>query len=105
MDTTSATITTVDIVERPIDVPSGYSPNKDGLNDKVRPLGGPFEEMEFRIFNEWGNELYSTTDQNEGWDGTFQGKVQPEGVYTYTLKGVTKKGNAFAKSGTVTLLR
>jgi gliding motility-associated-like protein len=104
-DTALATVTTTDVVEKPIDVPSGYTPNKDGLNDKVRPLGGPFTEMEFKIFNEWGNELYSSTDQNDGWDGTYMGKVQPEGVYMYTLKGVTKKGRAFAKSGSITLLR
>jgi gliding motility-associated-like protein len=89
----------------PIAVPTGFSPNGDGGNDVLHVLGGPFESVDFKIFNGWGNLIYSTTDPKGGWDGTYQGTAQPVGVYVYTVTGKTIDGKNIKMSGNVTLIR
>lgn len=86
-------------------VPSGFTPNGDGENDVFRVRGGPFESIVFRVYNSWGQLIFSTTDQNEGWDGTFKGEDQPMGVYTWTVEVVITGGKVFNKTGDVTLMR
>lgn len=105
-DTAYATIRLIDEEDyKPIAIPTGFSPNNDGNNDVLRVLGGPFQEVDFRIYNGWGNLIFSTTDPNEGWDGTYKGEPQPGGVYVYTAVGITKKGRYIKTSGSVTLIR
>jgi len=89
----------------PVAIPTGFSPNADGTNDVLHVLGGPFKDVDFRIYNEWGNLVYSTTDPNGGWDGTYKGKPQPGGVYVYTAVGTTIAGRYVKLSGNVTLIR
>lgn len=91
--------------ERPVAVPTAFTPNGDGENDELRVLGGPMKDMEFRIFNEWGNELFVSKEQSNGWDGTVNGKVQPAGSYIYILKGVTLSGKEIEMKGKVHLIR
>ncbi len=51
------------------------------------------------------NKVYSSTNIDEGWDGTYNGTNQPMGVYMYILEAVTDKGKPFTKQGNVTLIR
>ncbi|PSR03729.1 MAG: hypothetical protein BRD50_05310, partial [Bacteroidetes bacterium SW_11_45_7] len=63
----------VNVEDEPrIVVPDAFSPNDDGRNDQTMPLTkGPVEIVEFKIFNRWGEELFSMQGQSgEGWDGT-----------------------------------
>lgn len=59
----------------------------------------------FTVFNRWGAKVFETTDINQGWDGAFNGKPQPMGVYIYMIEGVTSSGSPFVKQGNVTLIR
>jgi len=102
-DTTSTQITVEQT--KPVAIPTGFTPNADGKNDVLHVLGGPFKEVTFKIFNEWGNEVFATTDPAIGWDGTYKGKPQPGGVYIYTVVGTTVEDKAVKLSGNVTLLR
>lgn len=86
-------------------VPSGFTPNLDNVNDVLRVRGGPFLEMRFQVFNEWGNLLFHSTSQNEGWDGNFNGEAQPVGVYEYILKGKTIDKKTVNLYGAVNLTR
>jgi gliding motility-associated-like protein len=86
-------------------VPSGFSPNGDGKNDVLRVLGGPYQELEFKIFNNWGELIFTSNSQDRGWDGTRNGVKQPVGVYVYVVKAVTPDGKEHKISGDVTLLR
>src|SRR4030095_7946754 len=70
-------------------IPSAFTPDNDGNNDILFVRGGPFEKMDFRVFNEWGNELFHSTNQAFGWDGTYKGEKQPLGTYVWTLVGKT----------------
>ncbi len=89
----------------PPHVPSGFSPNGDGKNDVLRVLGGPYKELEFQIFNNWGELIFTSNSQDNGWDGTRKGVEQPVGVYVYVVKAVTPDGKEHKISGDVTLLR
>jgi gliding motility-associated-like protein len=86
-------------------VPNAFTPNGDGINDYLIIDGGPFAELELKIYNSWGNLLYESNDVNAAWDGTFKGRVQPNGDYIYTVKGVNVRGERFNRSGSITLMR
>jgi gliding motility-associated-like protein len=87
-------------------LPSGFTPNNDGENDIFIIRGGPFTAVDFKIYNNWGQLIFSTTDINEGWDGTYMGEDAPVGVYTWTYSViVTPNREAIEKKGDVTLMR
>jgi len=62
-------------------------------------------KMDWRIYNRWGQVVFSTTDRHQGWDGKFRGAVQPLDVYTYTLDVEFTDGQKLRKTGDITLLR
>ncbi len=87
-------------------IPSAFSPNGDGKNDVFRIGNIDFEKVqEFRVFNRWGKEIFSTSDPKEGWDGTWNGVPQDGGVYNYMIRLAYPDGNARLFTGTVTLMR
>ncbi|CAN5249340.1 hypothetical protein BH09BAC5_BH09BAC5_20080 [soil metagenome] len=93
------------IITSPPVVPSAFSPNGDGQNDFFWVRGGPFAELELRIYNNWGELIYVGTNQSPGWDGTRDGIPQPIGVYVYTVYAKTPDAKEHHLSGDVTLLR
>jgi gliding motility-associated-like protein len=87
-------------------MPTAFTPNGDGKNDVFKPFPvGIKNYTYFRVFNRWGQMIFSTTDFNKGWDGTINGKPQPTGVYVWVIEGITKEDKKMAKKGTVTLIR
>jgi gliding motility-associated-like protein len=92
-------------ISRIVAVPSGFTPNDDNHNDVLRVRGGPFAEMEFTIYNEWGNLIFSSTQQDIGWDGRYNGEAQPVGVYEYVLRGKTLEDKKITLYGAVNLTR
>jgi gliding motility-associated-like protein len=86
-------------------VPLAFTPNADGNNDILFVRGGPFMQLQFRVYNQWGEMIFETNDQTTGWDGTKQGKEQPGGVYVYTVVATMLDGQQQTISGDVTLLR
>ncbi len=86
-------------------VPSGFSPNGDGDNDVLIVLGGPFLEVELSVYNNWGNLIFYSQNEDVGWDGTWNGKDQPNGDYIYTVRAVTVEGKEFQDHGSVSIIR
>ncbi|MBI4944760.1 MAG: PKD domain-containing protein, partial [Bacteroidetes bacterium] len=86
-------------------VPTAFTPNGDGMNDILYVRGGPMKIMDWRVYNEWGNELFHATTQNEGWDGKYKGKYQEASRYIYVLTGVTYAGDQVDIKGNVTIIR
>lgn len=87
-------------------VPTAFTPNGDGKNDKLIPFPVGIKEIRyFRVFNRWGQQLFSTSTLNDGWDGRFAGHDQASGVYVWMVQGVTKNGKLITKSGTVAMFR
>ena len=105
VDTVTKTISILTDAILPPNVPNAFTPNGDSNNDVYYVRGGPFETIDFKIYNEWGNVVFETTDPSIGWDGKKNGDYQPAGIYTFTLKATTINGKSYKKSGDVTLIR
>lgn len=86
-------------------LPTGFTPNGDNENDVFIIRGGPFKSVDFKIYNNWGQLIYSSTDALEGWNGMYQGENAPLGVYTWTFVVEMPNGQIIKKSGDVTLIR
>ena len=99
------TICRTEIISLPIGVPNGFSPNNDGQNDSFKVYGGPFKQLNLKIYNNWGQLIFESTKQADGWDGTYKGVEQPAGVYIYTVFCVSEDDQEHKLSGDVTLLR
>ncbi|HET8572547.1 MAG TPA: PKD domain-containing protein [Edaphocola sp.] len=92
-----------------MDVPNSFTPNDDGSNDYFFPrqkLASGIAAFKMSVFNRWGQKMFETTNVNgRGWDGRFNDKEQPVGVYVYLIDVVYKNGRTESYKGNVTLLR
>jgi gliding motility-associated-like protein len=87
-------------------VPTAFTPNSDSRNDVIRPIAIGISKIEyFRVFNRWGEMVFSTTVNGDGWDGKIKGKDQASGTYVWLVKGVDYAGKTFFAKGTATLIR
>ncbi|WP_207495651.1 PKD domain-containing protein [Aridibaculum aurantiacum] len=87
-----------------LDVPNAFTPNGDGVNDKVFVRGFGIAKMNWRIYNRWGTVVFQTNNRTEGWDGTYRGAKQPKEVYHYVLDVEFSDGKKYQKKGDITLL-
>jgi gliding motility-associated-like protein len=86
--------------------PTGFTPNGDGLNDKFFPFPVGVQELKyFKVFNRWGQMVFSTNKLWDGWDGRLGGREQASGTYAWIAQGVTRDGRVITKKGTVVLIR
>lgn len=86
-------------------IPNSFTPNGDGKNDLFKVYGNVLEGMEMKIFNQWGELIYSTKDLSAGWNGTYKGQLQPMGVYFYAIKLRLKDGSEEVRKGSINLLK
>lgn len=87
-------------------VPTGFTPNGDGKNDKFTPFPVGMKSYNyFRVFNRWGQLVFQSKKLNDGWDGTIGGQLQPDGVYVWMIEGLTKDNRIITKKGTVMLIK
>ena len=94
-------------------IPNAFSPFDHAVNDFFKPytvfIKSPLDYADgiydFNIYDKWGGLLFHSNDPIEGWDGTYNAKDLPEGVYVYTfrVKGLDDKIRNY--SGSVTLVR
>jgi gliding motility-associated-like protein len=88
-------------------VPNAFSPNGDNLNDILKAITAGIRYFHyFRIYNRWGNLVFSTTDQSIGWDGTFKSAAQTSGTtFVWIAAGEDYRGNLVQRKGTVILIK
>lgn len=104
-DVVAKTVTVFDHCN--IDVPTAFTPNNDGLNDRFGPHNAlKAENYEFKIYNRWGQLIFQSKNWKERWDGKVKGSLQSAGVYVWMLSYTHRdsKQSVF-KKGTVTLIR
>jgi gliding motility-associated-like protein len=92
-----------------MEIPNVFTPNGDGTNDYFFPrqmLTRGVTSFKMDIYNRWGQQIYETTNTDgRGWDGTFNGTPQPEGVYVYMIDATFKDGQIEHHQGNITLIR
>lgn len=87
-------------------VPTGFTPNNDGKNDLLKPIAVGISKIEyFRVYNRWGQLVFSTTTNNNGWDGKVSGKEQPTSTFVWEVKATDYLGTPYIQKGIVTLIR
>jgi gliding motility-associated-like protein len=86
-------------------VPNTFTPNGDGNNDILFVRGRAIRELEFMVFDRWGEKVFETNDQGRGWDGKFQGKAGDPAVFVYHLTVYCLDGQRFFTKGNVTVIR
>ncbi|PWU04181.1 MAG: PKD domain-containing protein [Bacteroidetes bacterium] len=90
-----------------IAIPSAFTPNGDGLNDYLYPLNAyKADNLIFKVYNRFGQEVFSTTDWTKKWDGTINGKPQSTGTYVWFLQYTHRDtGKQYNLKGSTILIR
>jgi gliding motility-associated-like protein len=111
-DSTEKTISVKGVGVRPPQLPTGFTPNGDGVNDTLYVRGGPFVlgKFTFNVFNEWGQKIFTSSDPLIGWAGDHKDLPVPVGIYIWTVNATTVEGsNAeetnYKLSGNVSLMK
>lgn len=91
-------------------LPSAFSPNADGQNDKWHLLYLPLlanciDDFQVFVYNRWGEKVFEGDDIAFSWDGTYNGKIEDTAVFGYYIEGTLKDGTEIKKKGNVSLLR
>lgn len=87
-------------------LPKAFTPNNDGINEKYGISNGfIIEELRrFEIYDRWGLKIYESLNKSEMWDGTYQGKPMPPGVYVYKIS-YTCRGEQYDSAGSFNILK
>ena len=87
-------------------VPTGFTPNNDGRNDKIFPICVGIARLEyFRVFNRWGQLVFQTSRMGEGWDGRINGQLQDTNNFVFMVQGTDYTGRVIFKKGSIMLIR
>lgn len=101
---TSTVTVFVDIKCGELFIPSAFSPNDDGQNDMLYVMGNCIEDMEFVIFDRWGEKVFVSTDPAFGWDGTFNGKKLDPAAFAYYIKAKVD-GEEVIQKGSISIVK
>jgi gliding motility-associated-like protein len=104
-DTSQLVATTINPFGNGIYIPNAFTPNADGVNDVFKIYGTAIKTMRLKIYNQWGEMIFSSTDLAVGWDGNSKGNKSPASVYHYTLEANMQDGTEVIKTGVFTLIR
>jgi gliding motility-associated-like protein len=86
-------------------VPNAFTPDGDGLNECFEIKGVGFDSFEIKIFDRWGNQVFFSDNVEQCWDGSINGQLAPQGVYTYTIFLRLPFDKIYQKQGAVTVYR
>jgi gliding motility-associated-like protein len=100
-DTLQVTVKTVEMIE----MPNAFNPSGT-KNPVLRPVIRLATGLNyFKVYNRWGQMIFSTNTIGHGWDGTYNGLPQPTGTYVWMLEAIDSRGNIVRKQGTAVLIR
>jgi gliding motility-associated-like protein len=94
-----------DCNESTVFVPNTFTPNGDGVNDIMYARSNLVTEVDFNIYDRWGQLVFHTNDITRGWDGIFNGKPCNPDVFGYYIKYKCNNGKESFKKGNITLIR
>lgn len=86
-------------------IPSAFTPNGDGSNDIFFIRGSNISSSETAVYNQWGERVFFSDNQNVGWDGTHKGQKIQLGTYVYVVRLTLTDGTEQTLKGHITVLR
>ncbi len=93
------------IVSPRVDLPNAFTPLGNAPNNVVNVRGFAIGRMRLMIFNRLGQKVFESNSMKMGWDGRFNGVLQPMDVYAYVLDVEFTDGTKATKKGDITLIR
>lgn len=85
-------------------VPNAFTPNDDRLNDVLYAKAYfRIESFDMKIYNRWGQEIFTSTSLTKGWDGKMNNSKAPPGLYIWTVS-YKRNGKLYTQKGTVLLI-
>lgn len=105
--TDQVTVRVVELVCGPpsIYVPNAFTPNSDGINERLFVRGNFITDLYFVIYNRWGEKVFETRSMSDGWDGRYKGRDADPAVFVYYLEAVCEGGEEYFEKGNITLIR
>lgn len=89
----------------PVFIPNTFTPNGDGHNDLFLVFGQSIAKVHMTVFNRWGELVFESNDNFDGWDGTYRGQQQNNAVFTYVADITFLDGKQIQEKGSITLMR
>ncbi|RXK83275.1 T9SS type B sorting domain-containing protein [Filimonas effusa] len=86
-------------------IPNSFTPNNDQRNDTWQVYGYVFKNLKVMVFNQWGQKVFDATGAQVSWDGRFNGKEMPSGVYMYVVQATLQDGTVEYRKGSINLIR
>jgi len=86
-------------------IPNAFTPNGDGINEEFTIDWYGLSDVNFQIYNRWGEMVFETTDLNVSWRGEYNGDIQPVGSYVYQLSAINFLGEEIYETGDLTILK
>lgn len=86
-------------------LPNTFTPNGDGINELFDAKTPELTFVSCAIYNRWGERVYSEERGFSGWDGTYNGKRCPDGIYQVVVVYIDCLGVNVQLNGHVNLLR
>ena len=86
-------------------LPDAFTPDGDGLNDELILLGIEAREVDFKIYNRWGEVIHVSQSPLSLWNGKVGGRRAPTGTYTYELTFMNIENELIQQRGSFVLLR
>lgn len=91
--------------EKDVYIPNAFTPNSDNSNDNLYVRGNNIDKLLFRVYDRWGELVFETTSQAEGWDGKYKGKDCDPAVFVYYLEITCGGGDTYFQKGNISLIR
>jgi gliding motility-associated-like protein len=88
--------------------PNSFTPDGDSFNEKWRVFTQGLDEYGFTllIYNRWGEVLWESHNINAEWDGTYGGKIVPDGAYVWVIHAKSSiSDQKFEFKGNISILR
>lgn len=104
-------VITVEPIQEMLYFPNAFTPNGDGINDKLIAIGNTENIFTYQllIFDRWGKLIFETGNPQIGWDGTHNGEKLPTAVYilkvNFRMESSCISGQNYSQIGAISLLR
>ena len=87
-------------------VPTIFSPSSaNNENKQACVYGNCIAELDYAIYDRWGQLVFQTTNQDACWDGKYKDKPLNSGVFAYKFSALLQNGQSIEQSGNLTLIR